>query len=204
MIYKFILTFILSVHSMTVFSQSLELNYTANCGDVDREMLLIQKGIMTKNLCIKADSEKLKLLIQGEAYALGQYLVHKGKGIHAFYSAKTPKKNFQCGGANYNEAALSNLEESERVEILERINYLSDMANENFPKEEFIKLRKFLKMYKKRVIDLQTVAGATANFGNIELQATGYADGVRNLDDDYDQHILNQLAAQDEINTKTI
>lgn len=187
----FTLSFILMTNT---HANNVDLNYKVNCGNVDKLELLIEKGIVTENLCLKVDDNKLSLILKNTSYALSQYMIETNDPLYQFYSTNSSKPTFQCSGNESQTANYKNLISISGLEKMKnKIDYRNSIATEKFPVEELNKFKQFLFNFKKRVNNLKENANAKGGWGEVTLQSYGYADGVRNTDDDYDLYILKKL-----------
>lgn len=187
---RFLLSFFIISNLFNTASQAQEKEYYFNvgCDDVSKIDLLIRKGIMTKNLCLTANKTKLELILQGNSYALGQYLPNPE--LTNYYQGTT---KLSCKDQSFqNEDAEFKKEYFKKM--LNKITNRSQIATNNFPEKEFKNLALFLKYYTKRVNEIMKLSDeASIDSKNITIKAYGYADGVRNTDETYDSYVLNRL-----------
>jgi hypothetical protein len=194
---KIIILTLALISSNLALSQDKEYFVNVGCDNNSKLDLLIKKGIMTKNLCLRSNKNTLELILQGQSYSLGQYF--KNKELDQFYnSAKTG--SLSCAKQKFN--GEQSLIANEYFQIKEEeSNYLDQIANGNFPRKEFENLRDFLHSYEMRIRDLKKISDSislkndshSSAGENVSIKGFGYADGVKNNDNNYDSFIYNHL-----------
>ena len=138
------------------------------CTDEDKLRALIRKGAMSRDFCLKIEGNNISLSLTGNYFNLGsdkKYLESQGE-----IKQNVPE------GMNYkgDKKKASELSSKKSVQDAEKSSGV------------------FVKIVKKLLARLKDIK-KTNKVEGITIEAVGYADGVRNIEDDYNLNIQNKF-----------
>ncbi len=150
------------------FAQASDPAPPLSCSDEDKLRALIRKGAMSRDFCLKIEGNKISLSVTGDYFNLGsdkKYLESKGE-----------IKQDVPAGMNYqaNPTKTTDLSSKKSVQEAEKSSGV------------------FVKIVKKLLARLKDIK-KTNKVEGITLEAVGYADGVRNIKQEYDLNVKEKF-----------